>query len=113
MGRLPASGLRLSAAVPRGSPRRVCQPADWLDHADDYAGHVWEVDRGELVRGLMVVLVQAIAGDRLRDDSLQCQIVVIRSGEEILCGMGVGDQVGPVSGEFGTQIASVEAGEPQ
>ncbi len=63
--------------VPRGLPVGVRQPADGAHHRGDGVSHVVEVDCAEFIAGLVVVLVQAEAGDGLGDDTLRCQSVVV------------------------------------
>ncbi len=66
-----------------------------------------------LVAGLVVVLVQSVAGDGLGDDTLLCQRIVVRALEEMLRRVRVVDQVGAVFGELGAEVGAVEAGEPE
>jgi len=106
-------GLRLAARVPFWFPVGVGEPADGIDHGGDGVGHVGEVDGADLVARLVIVLVQAVAGDGLSDDSLLSQCVVVGTAEEVLFGMRVVDQVGTVFRQFGAKVRAVEAGEPE
>ena len=72
-----------------------------------------EVNGAELVAGLVVVLVQAEAGDRLRDDPLERQGIVVGALEEVLRRVGVVDKMRAVFREFRSEVRPVEAGELQ
>jgi hypothetical protein len=102
-----------AAWAPLWLPVGVCEPADGVDHGGDGAGHVGEVDGAELVAGLVVVLVEAVAGDGLGDDALLGECVVVGATEELLGGMGIGDEVRAVFCELGAEVGAVEAGEPE
>src|ERR1017187_2877604 len=105
--------LWFAAGIPRWPPRRVGEPADGLDYGSDGIGEVVEVDSGEFVRRLVVVLVQAVAGDGLGDDSLAGEGEVVGALEEVLGGVRVGDEAGTVAGEFRAEVGAIEAGEPE
>ena len=62
--------LRLFARIPLGLPVRVREPSDGVDHGSDGVGHVGEVDGAYLIAGLVIVLVQTVAGDSVGDDAL-------------------------------------------
>ncbi len=64
---------------------------------------------GQVVAGLMVVLVQAVTGDCLGHDALFREHVIVGTLEEVLGRMRVGDQVGAVLGQFGAKIRSIPA----
>lgn len=72
-----------------------------------------EVDGGELVAGLVIVLMEAEAGDGLGDDALASEGDVVGALEEVLFGVGVVDEVGAVFGEFGAEVGALVAGEPE
>ncbi len=72
-----------------------------------------EVDGAEFVAGLVVVLVEAEAGDGLGDDALESESVVVGALEEFFAGVGVVDEVRAVFCKFGAEIGAVEAGEPE
>src|ERR1035437_6421188 len=72
-----------------------------------------EVDGGQLGRGLMVILVQPVAGDGLGDDALACEGDIVGALEEVLLGVRIGEDGGSVFDEFGTEVGAVVAGEPE
>ena len=77
-----------AAGIPLGPPGGVAEPADGFDHGGDCAGEPGEVDGAEFVGGLVVVLVQAEAGDGVGDDAFACEGDVVGPLEEILAGWG-------------------------
>ncbi len=106
-------GVWFAAGVPLWLPVGVGEPADGADHRSDGLGHVGEVDRAEFVAGLVVVLVQAEAGDGVGDDTLVRERVVIGSLKEVLRRVRVVDQMGAMFGEFRAEVGAFEAGEPE
>ncbi len=105
--------LGLAARVPCGSPGCVGEPADGLGHGGDGVDQVREVDAREFVGGLVIVLVQAEAGDGVCDDSLACEGVIVGALKEILLRVWIGDERGAVAREFRPEVGPVEAGEPE
>src|SRR6185312_16725367 len=103
----------LTAGIPGWLPGCIRKPADRPDHGADCADHVREVDGAELVRRLVVVLMQAEAGDGLGDDAGPCERVVVRTLEELLCGVRIGDEVRAVTGEFRPKVRAFVSGEPE
>lgn len=61
----------------------------------------------------MIVGVQAEAGDGLGDDAFEGEGEVVGALEEELFGVGVGDKVGAVTGELGTEVGALVAGKPE
>src|SRR5258708_26870295 len=66
-----------------------------------------------IVTGFVVVLVQAVAGDGVRDDAAFCQRIVVRALEKMLRGMRIGHQLRPMLGQFRAKVAAVESCEPE
>lgn len=75
--------------------------------------HVREVDGGELVRGLVVVVVQVEARDCLRDDALASEGDVVGAQEESFGGAGILDQGSAVAGEGWAEVGPAIASEPE
>ena len=65
-----------------------------------------EVDAADFVSRLMVVRMQAEAGNSVGNDALPGETVVVGSLEEILFGVRVGDQVGSMARQLGPQVAA-------
>ena len=105
--------LWFAVGVPFGAEVGVGEPKDGGLHGLDGLVHVGEVDFGEFVGGLVVVGVQAEAGDGVGDDALLGEGVVVGALEEFLVGVGIVDEAGAVFGEFGAEVGAVEAGEPE
>src|SRR5262249_60838763 len=61
----------------------------------------------------VILLMQAVARDGMRDDPAFSQGEVIRTHEESLLGMRIGYQFGAMLGQFWTKVASLVAGEPE
>jgi len=72
-----------------------------------------EVEFGNFVGGLVVVLVEAVAGDGLGDDAAFCEGVVVGALEEVLGGVGVCGDGCAVLGECGAEVGAFVAGEPE
>ena len=115
MDAAPAAGawLGLAAGVPGGLPIGIGEPLDRGDHGVDGVGEVVEIDVGEVVGGLVIVGAESVAGDGLGDDSLTGEREVVRAPEEVLFGVGIGDERGPVFGESWAEIAALPSGEPE
>src|SRR5665213_2733184 len=103
----------LASEVPLRFPGGVCQPVYRGDHGGDGVGHVMEVDAVKFVTRLVVILVQAKAGDGLGDDALLCEGVVVGAAKEMLSLVRVVDQVSAVLCQLGTKVGAVEACEPK
>ena len=61
-------------------------------------GQVGEVDGAEFVGGLVVVLVQAEAGDGVGDDALRARAMLSERWKKFCAGVGIVDEVGAVFG---------------
>lgn len=106
-------GVWAATGVPLGLPGIPGEPADGADHGGDGVGHVGEVDGGEIVRDVVVVLVQAEAGDGVCDDALTGESDVVGALEELLLGVWIVDQVCTMFGEFRAEVGALVAGEPE
>lgn len=101
------------AGVPPGLPGGVAEPANGVEHGGDGGGHVGEVDGGDLVGGLVVVLVESEAGDGLGDDTEVGEVDVVGALEEVFGGVRIVDEVSTVSGELWAEVGAIEACEPE
>src|SRR6202000_186945 len=97
LGCLAKKLIWLSMGAPLGFPRGLGEPLDRRHHRCDGARHMGKVDAVDFVTWLMVVRVKPEAGDGMGNDSPLCQAVVIRALEEVLLGMGIGNQAGAVA----------------
>ncbi len=103
---LALAGRRGSRWVSTGG----VEPADRLEHGEDGVGHVSKVDGAELVGGMVVVLMEAEAGDGVGDHTLQRKGVVVGSAEELLFRVRILGEVGTVLCELGAEIGAFKAG---
>src|SRR5581483_10665753 len=93
--------LRLAAVNPLWSEVGIHQPDHRLDQRTNGIVHVLEVDVVKVVTGLVIVGMQAEAGDGLRDHTLLGQRVIVGPAEEMLLGMRIAHQLGAMGREFG------------
>src|ERR1700722_6596862 len=102
-----------SLRQPTRLPGCLGKPLDWFHHRSDGSRQMRKVDAADFVARLMVVRMQAKAGNGLGDNSAAGKTVVVRAPEKLLLGMRIGNQVGAMADELGAQIAAFKAGEPQ
>src|SRR5947207_12734414 len=74
---------RFSVFVPLWLEIGVHQPLDRPNHRRNGFSHVRKVDVLQIVAGSMIVCVQTIARDGVRDDSLAREYVIVRAAEEV------------------------------
>lgn len=72
-----------------------------------------EVDCADLVGSLMVVMVQAEAGDSVGNDALACQRVVIGPLEKLFLRMRIVDEVSAMLRELSPEVGAVVTRKPQ
>src|SRR5664280_2586920 len=104
--------LRLLPLIPLGYKVAVGQPSHRANHRADRTVEVLPIHLRQGIRGLVIVLVQAVARYRLRHDSLLRQWIIVRPGKKVLIGMRVANQLGSVIGEFRPQIGALPSREP-
>ena len=102
-----------AAGVPGGLPVGAGKPFDGRDHGLDGVGQVVEVDVSEIVGGPVVVRAESVAGNGLGDDAAAGKVEVVRALEEVLGGMGIGDERRAVCGERGTEIGAFPSAKPE
>ena len=92
---------------------RVRQPFDRFNHRCNGSLHVLEIYVGEIVAWFVVVGMQAITGNGVRNNALASEGIIVRTFEEALSGMGIGNQSRAMPGKLRAKIAAVKACEPE
>src|SRR5215813_4095417 len=69
--------LRLSSRIPLWFEIAVHQPFDRCNHRLDGVRHMRKVDMRQIITGPMIILVQAKTRNRMRDDALPGQNVIV------------------------------------
>lgn len=110
LGRQSKSGT--ATRLPRGFPVGVGEPLNGWNHAFNGMGEMIEIDVGKIVGGLMVVGSKAVTGDGLGDNTLAGKLEIVRTPEESLGRMGIGDKRCSVVSEGRTKIGTLPSGEP-
>src|ERR1039458_9216412 len=73
----------------------------------------YEQHRVRALFDLVVILMQPVTGDGLRDDSPPRQRDIVGALEEVLAGVRIRKQVGAVLRQFRAEVGAFVAGEPQ
>ena len=76
--------LRLHPRQPRGLERRIREPPDRFEHRSNGIRHVRKVDEANLVRWLVILLVETVARHRVRDDPAARELDVVGALEKLL-----------------------------
>src|SRR5437870_2443272 len=103
--------LWFAALIPCWFEIAVDEAQHRLIHVGDGLSHMLEVNAGQIVALTVVVAVQTETRNRVGDDSLRRQHVIVGTTKEILLRMRISDEPRAVLREFRPQIRSLIAGQ--